>query len=213
MRLKEKILENQTFKSHLLEGIVKEAIAFFELTPVHKMPPEVSMPGLGVYGIYYTGKLRHYRHMGRLNAKECVVPIYVGKAVPAGWRKGRASSGASGKSVIGRLHEHSGSIQASSTLEIHDFRSRFMILGGIEADLIAAVEAQLIRKYQPMWNTLVDGFGNHTPGEGRFDQARSEWDVLHPGRVWAAKCRGQPPKLEDILAKIQEHKRRLSESG
>ena len=76
--------------------------------------------------------------------------------------------------------------------------------------MIAAVEAQLIRKYQPLWNTLVDGFGNHTPGEGRFDQARSEWDVLHPGRAWAAKCRGEPPKLATILTKIEAHKRRLA---
>jgi hypothetical protein len=203
-------MANQTFRSNLLEGILKEAIAFFEQTPVHDMPPQVSTPGLGVYGIYYTGKLELYEHLGRLNSKQCVIPIYVGKAVPAGWRKGRVASGDSSKSVIGRLREHAGSIRVTSNLDIRDFKSRFMILEGIEADLIAAVEAQLIRKYQPMWNTVVDGFGNHTPGEGRFDQARSEWDVLHPGRAWAARCRGEPPKLESILARIQGHKRSLS---
>jgi hypothetical protein len=203
-------MASQTFKSSLLEGVVKEAIAFFEQTPVHDMPPQVSIAGLGVYAIYYTGALEHYEHLGRLNSKQCAIPIYIGKAVPAGWRKGRAASGDSSKSVIGRLREHAGSIRAASNLNTRDFRTRFVVLEGIEADLITSVEAQLIRKYQPMWNTLVDGFGNHTPGEGRFDQARSEWDVLHPGRGWAAKCRGESPKLENILAKIESHKRSLS---
>ena len=189
---------------------MKDAIAFFERTPIHTLPPAVTISGLGVYAIYYTGEFPQYEHLGRINRQECVMPIYVGKAVPAGWRKGRVTAGDSSKSVIGRLREHEGSIRATSNLGHQDFRSRFMILGGIEADLVSAVEAQLIRKYQPLWNTVVDGFGNHTPGEGRFDQARSEWDVLHPGRVWAAKCRGEPPKLENILSKIGAHKRHLA---
>jgi hypothetical protein len=26
------------------------------------------------------------------------------------------------------------------------------------------------------------------PGAGRYQQARSRWDTLHPGRAWALKC-------------------------
>lgn len=79
-----------------------------------------------------------------------------------------------------------------------------MILQDAEADLITAVEAQLIRRYTPLWNTIVDGFGNHDPGKGRYDQAPSEWDVLHPGRPWVRRLRGRPPDIETILTKIRQ---------
>jgi len=78
-----------------------------------------------------------------------------------------------------------------------------MILDGVETDLVAAVEAQLIRDYSPFWNTVVDGFGNHDPGKGRYNQARSEWDVLHPGRPWAERLTGDSPALQDIITKIR----------
>ncbi len=31
-------------------------------------------------------------------------------------------------------------------------------------------------------NKIIDGFGNHDPGKGRYNQLRSRWDKLHPGR-------------------------------
>ena len=52
---------------------------------------------------------------------------------------------------------------------------------------------------------VVDGFGNHDPGSGRYNQAKSEWDVLHPGRPWIKKLTGIPPNLEQIEAKIEAH--------
>jgi hypothetical protein len=64
------------------------------------------------------------------------------------------------------------------------------------------VEAGLIRKFGPLWNTVIDGFGNHTPGEGRFNQARSGWDVLHPGRAWAKKCVGRAPDYDVLVKRI-----------
>jgi len=79
-----------------------------------------------------------------------------------------------------------------------------MILSGAEGDLIIPVEAELIRRYQPPWNAVIDGFGNHDPGAGRYDQARSEWDVLHPGRTWVERSRGQSPRPEDVIAKLQQ---------
>lgn len=203
------IAERHTFKSRALRAIGDEAAAFFEKTPVYSLPPEATILELGVYAIYYVGKCPHYRHISAVNQKACILPIYVGKAVPSGWRKGRTKIDSS-KSVIGRLREHKNSISHAGNLNVKDFRSRFVILKGIEADLISVVEAVLIRRYRPMWNTVIDGFGNHTPGKGRFNQARSEWDVLHPGRPWAAKCKGVPPAMENILAKIELHKKSLA---
>ncbi|MFZ0932134.1 MAG: Eco29kI family restriction endonuclease, partial [Syntrophobacteraceae bacterium] len=78
----------------------------------------------------------------------------------------------------------------------------YMILDGDESGIIGPVEASLIRKFQPLWNTIIDGFGNHTPGEGRFNQAKSGWDVLHPGRAWAARCMGKPRDYDDMVKRI-----------
>jgi hypothetical protein len=55
------------------------------------------------------------------------------------------------------------------------------------------------------WNSYIDGFGNHDPGKGRYNQAKSEWDVLHKGRKWADKLQGQAPLMESILEKIQKY--------
>jgi hypothetical protein len=49
-----------------------------------------------------------------------------------------------------------------------------------------------------VWNRVLDGFGNHTPGAGRFKQQRSRWDTLHPGRSWAEKCAPNNVPLETI---------------
>jgi hypothetical protein len=63
----------------------------------------------------------------------------------------------------------------------------------------------LTRAYRPLWNTWIEGFGNHDPGSGRYNQAVSEWDTLHPGRVWATRLTGPKPDLSQILAKIQKY--------
>jgi hypothetical protein len=49
--------------------------------------------------------------------------------------------------------------------------------------------------FSPLWNRKIDGFGNHDPGSGRYNQQRSPWDVIHPGRPWAAKL--QPPSASE----------------
>lgn len=131
-------------------------------------------------------------------------PIYVGKAVPAGWRTARGNvTTLIGQRLYGRLAEHVTSLQHASNLDPEDFRCRFMILSGTETDLITSVEAELIRIYRPLWNSVVDGFGNHDPGIGRRAQAPSEWDTLHPGRPWAARLTGQAPDLNEVIEKIQ----------
>jgi len=182
---------------------VAESIAFLLKTPVHPLPPGESFEGVGVYVIYYRGSFEHYQFLATANKSRCIMPIYVGKAVPLGWRTARAGREQVTRSLYGRLREHARSINSCSNLAIEDFLCRFMILEGIETDLITAVEAKLVRLHQPLWNSLIDGFGNHDPGSGRYNQAKSEWDVLHPGRMWAERLTGKPPKLQNILAKLK----------
>ena len=57
----------------------------------------------------------------------------------------------------------------------------------------------LIRHFQPVWNQVIDGFGNHDPGKGRNQQRRSVWDTLHPGREWAGKLPNFDPIDEAVL--------------
>lgn len=61
----------------------------------------------------------------------------------------------------------------------------------------------------PLWNTVVDGFGNHDPGKGRYEQAKSDWDVIHPGRAWAEKCKGAHSSAATILARVDVHLNQL----
>jgi hypothetical protein len=79
-----------------------------------------------------------------------------------------------------------------------------MFLTKEESDLVVPVEAAMIRKYRPLWNTVVDGFGNHDPGAGRYNQARSEWDIIHPGRVWASRLTGKSPVSDKVIDNIKK---------
>jgi hypothetical protein len=192
-----------TFRSPEYSGVVSNAIDFLECTPIHELPPPGPFPGVGVYAIYYIGPCEYYRAIATANARSSKLPIYVGKAVPEGWRTARVLPAKSSQQLSHRLLEHARSIQQGSGIELADFRCRFVILGDAEVDLVTGIEAQMIRRYVPIWNSLVDGFGNHDPGSGRYNQAKSEWDVLHPGRRWADRLTGKPATLDDIMAKLK----------
>lgn len=166
-------------------------------TIAYQLPPPKPFIGTGVYCLYYLGNLDIYKKIAHVNLAKCTLPIYVGKAVPKGWRTARAESERDA-TLSQRQREHAKNIRHGAGLDIRDFKCRFMILKGIESSMITIVEATLIRKYRPLWNTFVDGFGNHDPGSGRYDQAKSEWDVIHQGRAWAEKLRGKAPDLEEI---------------
>lgn len=79
------------YKSDAFADLVKDAIRFFNGTPAHTLPPPEPFLGTGVYAIYYTGKNPVYKKYAELNRLSYSYPIYVGKAVPKGWRQARAS--------------------------------------------------------------------------------------------------------------------------
>jgi hypothetical protein len=66
-------------------------------------------------------------------------------------------------------------------------------------------EALVIAKFSPLWNNLIDGFGNHDPGKGRYAGLRPRWDTLHPGRKWAYKCQERSETLELIQREVMAH--------
>jgi Eco29kI restriction endonuclease len=205
------------YRNDAFAELVKDAVRFFNGTPVHELPPLEIFTGTGVYAIYCIATTSPYQRYGELNRLAYNHPIYVGKAVPKGWRQSRISDDASSTSseLHSRLREHSRSISSTAGpdrvgLGRNDFKCRFVIFEGDASDMISTIEAALIKLHRPLWNTTLDGFGNHDPGKGRYQQARSDWDVIHPGRAWAEKCQGTANDRDTILERIETHLSRLS---
>lgn len=155
--------------------------------PAIPLPPP-SFRGAGIYAIYYTGSFPLYERISALNQKgRFDHPIYIGKAVPPGARKGGVLGEYHGTALHGRLKEHAESIQQVESLDLKDFFCRYLV---VEDIWIPLGETLLIDKFQPIWNKMISGYGNHDPGGGRHGQKRSPWDTIHPGRPWADKLKG-----------------------
>ena len=202
----EHVYENEAF-----DELVKDAVRFFNGTPVIPIPPPVRFPGVGVYALYYTGKTKPYEKYGTVNRVKYDFPIYVGKAVPKGWRQGRVTPAANTKTfeLNSRLRKHYRTINTGAGLNPKDFTCRFTIFEGISSSMISTVESALIRLYMPLWNTQIDGFGNNDPGKGRYNQRKSHWDVLHPGREWAERCAESDYTREQVIEKVKLHMKKL----
>lgn len=188
-----------------LGASVAEAMLEQPAQPLSKLEQFV---GAGIYAIYYTGEFSAYEPLaarnrdGRFNA-----PIYVGKAVPKGARKGGGIGEVTSRALSNRLREHAESIAAASNLNIKDFYCRFLVVDDI---WIPLGESLLIAKFTPLWNALLDGFGNHDPGKGRYNGLCPRWDALHPGREWAAKCVNREETPEAIARDVENFFRTIS---
>lgn len=159
---------------------IHSALLARDPVPLGQIP---AIAGPGIYALYYTGTLSTYSELAASNREgKWETPIYVGKAIPAGGRKGLSVE--AGKLALrNRLREHGKSVEAAENLEIADFSARWLV---IEPVWIPLGENLMINRYAPLWNAVIDGFGNHDPGAGRRAGRMSRWDVLHPGRNWSA---------------------------
>ncbi len=68
-----------------------------------------------------------------------------------------------GAVLFNRLREHALSIEQAEDLDLTDFRCQYLVVDDI---WIPLAETLLIEMYQPVWNTIVSGFGNHASGKG-----------------------------------------------
>ncbi|GAM01593.1 Eco29kI family restriction endonuclease [Sphingomonas parapaucimobilis] len=163
--------------------------------------------GAGIYVLYYHGDYPAYAPIAAMNAAEAHWPIYIGKAIPSGGRKGASLSASSrGRSLYNRLSDHRDSIadvqRGSGTLSVQDFSVRYLIVDDI---WIPLGESLLITRFRPVWNIALDGFGNHDPGKGRYNGLRPLWDHLHPGRGWAIRCAERTETLSEIATRISDY--------
>jgi len=199
--------QEHVYRNDALVELVKDAVRFFNGTPVHPLPPPQRFLGTGIYALYYVGQHEYYKPYSELNRLAYAHPIYVGKAVPKGWRQSRLSDTAMKRSseLYSRLGQHSTNILKAPDFSLNDFSCRFVIFEDEGSDMIGTIEASLIKIHKPLWNSTVDGFGNHDPGKGRYQGAMPDWDVIHPGRPWAPKCLGRAKTREAILKNIDTH--------
>jgi len=194
---------NPLDKTHLGASVADAMLA----SKIHPLGDIPEFNGAGIYAIYYTGAFDLYKKISSRNKNTKTAPIYVGKAVPAGARKGGGTGISGGKPLFNRLSEHAGSIRSAKNLDISDFTCRFLVVDDI---WIPLGESLLIARYSPIWNSVIDGFGNHDPGSGRYNGMRPRWDVLHPGRAWAAKCKERSETDADIARDVENYLRNIT---
>jgi hypothetical protein len=124
-----------------------------------------------------------------------VQPIYVGRA--------RLTKSSGPRPLFTRLQDHAESIQEAENIRVEDFFARFLVLNPV---WVSTVEDLLVPHFDPLWNTKVTGFGNHSPGGGRAPQKMSRWDVLHPGRGHqkTKAALGSPaPSEDEVKAQVE----------
>ena len=163
--------------------------------------------GAGIYALYYSGAQEQYAPIAAPVGES---PIYVGKAVPTGARKGAdAGATSSTRALYGRLRQHAGSVEQAENLDTVDFPCRYLV---VEPVWIRLAEQVLVQEFRPVWNTVLDGFGNHAPGRGRHAMRRPRWDIVHPGRSWA---KGLEPAEEPsaIWDEVRAHLERRGGGG
>jgi hypothetical protein len=159
--------------------------------PVHPLAKVPAFEGAGVYVIYYTGSYEPYKSIAQKNKNQkWKQPIYVGEAARKGGRKGGVLvEGPAGKVLFNRLKNHLDSIRNTKNLKVDDFWCRYL---AIKDFFIPLCESLLIDRYTPIWNKVIDGFGNKVVGAGREQErttyAKAAGPESHPPHSGFAMC-------------------------
>ena len=167
--------------------------------PLVRLDEVSSFDGVGIYALYYVGGFPAYRLLSEANQQ---TPgswaIYVGKAEAENARKGDPNQASSldGPKLYNRIMQHKRSIHSAQNLDSSHFMVRFLT---IAPTWVSLAEVIAIRMHKPLWNSIIDGLGNHDPGAGRRQGMRPRWDTLHPGRTWADTLQPRTETADDIM--------------
>ncbi len=197
---------------HVPSTLSKELIEFqsrqdcYPLTELKNLKKDLA-DCVGVYLLYYKGNFRLYSSIKYANQNYCCLPIYIGKAENKGKRTGRKSAAnTSEKPLVKRLEEHKSSICQVKNLDEADFHIKVVAM---EVDLVAWAESVLIGHFQPVWCSIISGFGIHSPGKNRQSQTRSQWDEIHPGRGFAKNLSPNPININNLQVEINQQSQNL----
>ena len=159
------------------ETLMAGTVAHFEKQEQRPLDDIAGISGPGIYALYYKGAtMAEYQPIA-----DGLRPIYAGKAVPKGSRKGSGEVDVDYPALQSRLKDHSNSVNQVNNLTINEFSYRVLAIVPV---WIVFAEQALIKRYKPVWNSCLDGFGKHHQGKRRSATERSWWDTLHPGRYW-----------------------------
>jgi len=190
-------LDLRTLAENMVKVVLEQSVI-----PLDGLKP---FEGSGIYVIYYTGDFPPYQPISNVNRNgKWERPIYVGEATRKGGRKGGVlAEGPAGRAVFDRLGNHADSLRSAENLAVKDFWCRYLVLKDF---FIPLCESLLIDRYEPIWNKLIDGFGNKALGGPRQkQQQKSMWDVLHPGRSGAATSPNKKyPAPEPLIAVVEK---------
>ena len=159
-----------------------------EILPLESVEP---FDGTGIYALYYEGGFQPYHLLAQANREQRGSwPIYVGKA--------------EGQSAVALQENCRASISAACNLNAEDFSVRVL---KVAPTWVPLAESVAMRMHRPVWNTLVEGFGNQEPGAGHRAGEKSRWDTLHPGRAWAELCSPNTESAEQIAQDVRDYLR------
>ena len=157
------------------DNLMAGTVAHFETQERIPLDDLAGVQGPGIYALYYEGAVAEYRPIA--DGRQ---PIYAGKAVPKGSRTG-GEPDLEHPALRSRIRQHARSIEQVENLSLEDFTCRVLAIVPV---WIVFAEQALIKRYRPVWNSCLDGFGKHDQGKMRSATERSWWDTLHPGRSW-----------------------------
>lgn len=154
--------------------------------PTTRFPPQERFNGPGVYALYYTGTHEAYAPLVALDKGRCAYPVYVGRAARENKNQGFSPHASTGQELYQRIRKHYESVVQTSSIDIVDFKVRYLVL---KPAYINLAESVLIMAFRPPWNGM--GFGSNVTGGPRMAGRASLWDSLHPGR------KGRPAGSDD----------------
>ncbi|HUB67538.1 MAG TPA: Eco29kI family restriction endonuclease, partial [Candidatus Methylacidiphilales bacterium] len=89
------------------------------------LPLAEPVKGPGVYALFYNGDFKPY---AKICSRDASRPIYVGKAVLPGARKGGGENLPAGAPLFGRIKEHVQSIRSANNLKVAHFSCRYLVV-------------------------------------------------------------------------------------
>ncbi|WP_410669379.1 Eco29kI family restriction endonuclease [Amycolatopsis sp. cmx-4-68] len=180
------------------ENLLRSVQWALEAAPPIPLTRAPSAGEAGIYALYYTGPHELYRPVLSSAAS---IPLYVGKAMSL-----RGSSRPVGGSFRGELSralaERRRSLEDCENLDVSDFLVRYL---PVDRVWVTGGEQLMIGDHRPVWNTILPGFGRHSPSAHRGARERSPWDELHPGRQWATRMLPCRRSVEELRIAVQQH--------